>query len=546
MSSGLGSEDIVSINNTLQSIILLDNDEAIEDILNSLNLPQMSSSLIMNYFGKLISLCLTNNSKKCGRFIYNYWDNNLYSATENVSFYAFLFLHSHINTDMLTFLDDILSDEHHFTLLEILTDLMEYYKDSESNTDVSDGEYQLACDRLIKIYGMPTIDNLEYYRDLTYDDANPLSEFFGNILRRIGRFADIPYHMINKNNVGKEYNPEEEYDQYSGNPLPKESDVKIDVETSTENFTGDPKTLVKLILSNVDVSIVANKDISSDESVEAYSELERNLTEMLTQLTIENRLILVNKYLNIKKLELLQQDIELFRILGPSAPIKNSDEEMMEYGGERMLISNAVYFEQDDDSMETDADWFKGYCQQCDLRIRRKYHAVRVPVDFGGWYGCYCSWYCVRDYILTYNFPNAVSLKLADKYEAEINSYGIYDRIPDAEYDEYLNEYYSSKIKKVIGDNLKLEGNVTIMYFYQKVNGVLCNGCEEFENEMLEFEDFSRIIPINVDDPDINLDEYSITLVPTFLIYKGNTVVDSQAGYSHDTLLNLVKYLNKV
>lgn len=41
--------------------------------------------------------------------------------------------------------------------------------------------------------------------------------------------------------------------------------------------------------------------------------------------------------------------------------------------------------------------WFKGKCMTCGLGIRDASHAVRLPLEEGGWYGCYCSIECIRE-----------------------------------------------------------------------------------------------------------------------------------------------------
>jgi len=51
-----------------------------------------------------------------------------------------------------------------------------------------------------------------------------------------------------------------------------------------------------------------------------------------------------------------------------------------------------------DDKIEgTYASWFTGRCEVCARSIRDLSHAVRLPVEEGGWSGCYCSIDCIME-----------------------------------------------------------------------------------------------------------------------------------------------------
>ena len=42
------------------------------------------------------------------------------------------------------------------------------------------------------------------------------------------------------------------------------------------------------------------------------------------------------------------------------------------------------------------SNWFTGKCKVCLRGIRDASHAVRLPLEEGGWNGCYCSIDCIR------------------------------------------------------------------------------------------------------------------------------------------------------
>ena len=87
-------------------------------------------------------------------------------------------------------------------------------------------------------------------------------------------------------------------------------------------------------------------------------------------------------------------------------------------------------FDFNEDTGYTD-DWFTGYCWHCNLRIRRRWHAVRIPRPTGGWVGCYYSWRCARDALDDPHLPEVLTHGMIDYYERKINEIGIQDRLPD-------------------------------------------------------------------------------------------------------------------
>lgn len=56
------------------------------------------------------------------------------------------------------------------------------------------------------------------------------------------------------------------------------------------------------------------------------------------------------------------------------------------YDGCRMLTCNCV----------GDEDWFTKECDICQMDIPKKCWAVRYPMLYGGWNGCYCSMSCME------------------------------------------------------------------------------------------------------------------------------------------------------
>jgi len=107
----------------------------------------------------------------------------------------------------------------------------------------------------------------------------------------------------------------------------------------------------------------------------------------------------------------------------------------LEYDGCRMFTCTVFDY---DEEMKRFEDWYEGFCHQCNSRIRRRWHAVRIPGEKGGWIGCFCSWECVRVALddVGYNpemEPKTIQHLLVNLFEKQIRDIGIQDRITDNE-----------------------------------------------------------------------------------------------------------------
>lgn len=77
-------------------------------------------------------------------------------------------------------------------------------------------------------------------------------------------------------------------------------------------------------------------------------------------------------------------------------------------------------------------DWFQGHCDWCQQRIEAYHHAVRMPMEGGGWYGSYCSWKCVKRDIVGKKTEivddHKIRMFLTKYFEKKIQSVKIYNR----------------------------------------------------------------------------------------------------------------------
>jgi hypothetical protein len=112
------------------------------------------------------------------------------------------------------------------------------------------------------------------------------------------------------------------------------------------------------------------------------------------------------------------------RVFGPANRFekKNCISNPGKSGPCRMLECVCREFEED-----YPEEWFFGSCDNyfCKKKIRDRSHAVRVPVEEGGWKGCFCSFECLENN-LAFKSRN-MSFRL-EAMRVSINEDGIMDR----------------------------------------------------------------------------------------------------------------------
>lgn len=144
----------------------------------------------------------------------------------------------------------------------------------------------------------------------------------------------------------------------------------------------------------------------TDEDVElAQAELRKKLAGA----DQKDKMRIIRGVLDNKSIRSLAENEELFAIFGPVNTIfddelVNDQSSDRKYGGCRMFT--CIEFEEFLEpgqgqvvyplSEYKPSDWFTGSCQVCHLKIKRYAHAIRLPLDYGGWRGCYCSEKCLR------------------------------------------------------------------------------------------------------------------------------------------------------
>lgn len=304
------------------------------------------------------------------------------------------------------------------TFAEVIQDLIGYIKTDEvynytvKAIDLFNvNEYDFAMlEELIDTAKDEESGNLFVYK--------ALSRFYNNLIAP----ADIPSWVVSivpEQEQGEPGEPGEPDVVFSGAGSERTREIPEDKTIPTRDDVILPESdfshielptqddFIPFIVNNI--TSMTPKDIFNEEALTMFvKSLESKTNEELEEII---RPMLIND-----SARLLGDDEEYFQMYGPANAIIG-----MQLGGEyicsklggcRMMTCNC--FTKDDQNVDDEAfddtdtdinyinsnikiDWFINYCQQCGIRIRRRTHAIRKPLPYGGWSGCYCSSKCIKD-----------------------------------------------------------------------------------------------------------------------------------------------------
>jgi len=394
---------------SLYEFIRQDDILSLKKYLDIMPINSLSSVKSHDLFYSLIVECMQFNKKRSGKVVFDRWK---FYYDQKISFYTKLYLNPRYTLKILGFCATVFPN---YMFVEGIDELM-------SMGDTEDVRY--ACERLQKVYGIQTKNTYQSLYDAAEGKSKIVLGFCADQLRKVNDYADIPEYMLGETN------------------LPKESNVIIPedpIVTTIPNYTINQ--IIELLLSGMSQQGIYIEEIKKAKEllkVKLMASTRAELNEIIKPI--------------LKKdlLSGLENDVELFRILGPSNPHYRSTLDELKYGGARMFESGAYDYIDDNDVVPR--EWFEGFCWKCNKRIRRRWHAIRRPVLYGGWDGVYCSARCLHESIDESDEPDIASHLLADHFILQLNTIGIYDRIPDDEYEDYLTgtlslKYVSSSVK---------------------------------------------------------------------------------------------------
>lgn len=340
-----------------------------------------------------LSVSAGYNRPKIAKIILNRW-NVIYPEDQQIPMLSRLFLINRINLPTLSF---IVSSHKMFTYVELINDLTNFDSSPSIIT---------ACRKADKIFGQQSYHTYKILVDnATKVENDKVVDHMTYNMEKVAPYAPVATWVKNylKEDLMTEsalYNWVDQYMKIEPMKIPSENEI------------------VELLLQGL-----ADQGISVLE--------EEKSRKFLQQLPMEKKLELIKPVMEAKKSEKIHDDVLLFRTYGPSNPLIDQDltgdNINNKYGGCRMFLCNVFDYDEEFDYVE---DWFTGACQECHLRIKYRWHSVRVPRPHGGWVGSYCSWKCARESLVR---PDLLTRELINIYDKQFNEIGIQDRLPDPE-----------------------------------------------------------------------------------------------------------------
>ncbi len=346
------------------------------------------------------------------------WER-IYPREEDIPFYIILFTIDLLPSNILRFVVDNIKG---ITFLEVIESLMTYHYQ----------EISTACQKVWDTFGSQKYEVIFALHQLAKKEQNPvIFNFLTGKIQEISPYVGIPSWVkdFRTNPKGDPiYQPPD--DQY-GVPRSNGPNGSL-LPTYQETIFTPKKPVIKLPSSKNIVNLMLEGLKQSGSGDKEINRAKSKLMSELVIMTEKEKMRMVKPVLRIKACKSRENDPLLHRIYGPANPSINPTVKEMLYGGERMftslIISNTPILG------DIAIDWFVGYCEMCNLRIRRRWHAVRSPNQSGGWTGCYCSWRCVRDELVTPDSfdgtinPSLINIGLINEIEKQIIKLGVQDR----------------------------------------------------------------------------------------------------------------------
>lgn len=348
------------------------------------------------------------------------WNNHL-PVYEDVSLFNTLLLYPIIDVGALRFVADALVN---VSFLEAMDEL----RLLDGNDQVS-----IACRRALEVFGPPTreviltsfanaggvLDSKQI--PVNQDRVNQsVIEFLESLLEEVAEVAPKPEWVKSFQNLDLIDSPESEevpsegiIFQLEAPPIPR---IPLDLEQEVELLT-------------------SGLEASGLELAERERSLEA-VRGILKSATPAQKRELLKPVLEQQVLDALQDDVKLFRLLGPANPLFGSDNDQLAFGGCRML--SCAVFDFDEETGDY-YDWFESQlCLTCKKKILRRQYSLRMPLEGGGWLGIYCSFPCLRRGVDQYEEDKRrpyLSIRLmVDNIERQIKEYGIQDLKPLGRY----------------------------------------------------------------------------------------------------------------
>lgn len=391
-----------SLNAIQLGVIYIKNDNlaGLEKVLNILPLDKLGKqgdTLLSTY----LSLCANYNKIKASDMILDAW-KVVYPEDEAIQLKSKLFMIQEINLPTLAFISFAHND---YSYMELFDDLI---------LDDSSPEVVQACAKADKIFGPQTYEIYKKIKDMAIEGKNQkVQEFMMVNMSETSPFAPVPDWIKN----------------FTKTNLVVEKDIKIPEIDSIKIKLPSDEEAVELLTRGLKENGI---DLGEETRIKEF------LLEKLKTSSEDVKLQLLKPILDTAGQLRLAYNVDLFRLFGPSNPLigqdltlHNTDKPSYKYGGCRMFLCDVFDYNQEEDYLE---DWFDGSCDQCFNRIKKQHYAVRKPRTHGGWFGCFCSWMCVKQSLIDEGAEDetkidVVAMNLINEFERSVSEIGIQDRL---------------------------------------------------------------------------------------------------------------------
>lgn len=329
--------------------------------------------------------------------IYERWERTY--PSQEISFFATLFRNNLFEDYTYKFLANTFKDT---SFLEVVSDLSK----GDSSEDLI-----RVMDNVFIAYGEQNKERL----DIALAEADSSGNFV------------IYNYLHDKLLPLQETAPKPEWVNNTYQELPTSEQLEeeaasiLDMVATEEIPLPDTDALVDFMVAGMEAD-----GISIDNIEEARNVLRASLAQLSPEQINDLTRGRVEEALKTENLNSLQNNEQLFRILGPSNPQIGATMEDFLTSQDRMFTCSLYDYDEDEDETE---DWFLGHCLVCSRKIENYWYAVRAPHTQGGWSGCYCSFEHARQDLLNRDEPRLSDVAILDLVEIKTKQTGIQDRI---------------------------------------------------------------------------------------------------------------------
>lgn len=378
-----------------------DNAETMEKYISVLNLGDLDKTYLDKLFVMWGATCQEYDSNKCARMLLSCFNDATQSYyTETIPYEVYMFTLRSLPDLVLSYFASVLDDTSPIFILEQLSSAT-----SLEREDVLNGIHR--CIGLFSSHKQFKMEDVNTLRQRAYENNHTeIADALGLLWSSLSPPAPRPLWIV----VPPTLSTEETLINERAEPIVQKRSASAN---KTQRLTLDDA--VDIALSGIDLNSPERR-ISKD--------ILRSLFQTMTE---EERYATLRPcYENASNL-FLHDDAELQRILGPANPLAGADltldEDCSKYGGCRMLLCTCFEENPDVEDERVD-DWFTGMCDACERTITKRWYAVRMPLDSGGWQGCFCSVSCMR--LKSATLLNTIFIK---NLESQLEDIGIYDRL---------------------------------------------------------------------------------------------------------------------